>query len=854
MRSGTMIALLSAAAAMSVASAPAAAQQQRTYAFDLPAQDLGDALRAVTARAGWELYAAAQDVNGVPAPALHGQFTPREAIERLLRGTGLVGRYEKGAVIVRVGSATADVEQVEETTKEIVVTGSHIRGAEVAAPVHVVTRTEMENAGQRDLGEVVRSLPENFAGGQNPGVGMGAGLINSNLNSASNIDLLGLGPDATLTLLNGHRLPYDGAFSGVDVSTIPVQAVERIEIVTDGASAEYGSDAVAGVANVILRRDFKGIATSARIGAATDGGDVEEQGDLVAGATWSSGGVIATYNFSHNSGITAHQRDYASSLPDYNSLYPLQTHHAGVLSAHQAIGERAEFKIDGLFSHRRSTILGGNLDSAGLTRYHFAPTVQSFSLTPEVDIHIGRVWMVRASLAYGHDDSHYNTLITPPGAEGSRTYGCYCNQALTAEIVFDGSLFRLPGGSARAAVGGGFRSNGLHYTRYIDAAPGGAFDRSRKSHFLFAEAEFPLIGPAQSIPLVRRITISAAARYEDYPGLDQLVTPKLGLIYEPDANFSVKASWGRSFKAPTLYQQYVGYETYLLPAGEVGAAASGTILYTSGGNPDLKPERARNWGIGVEVHPEGIPSLKFGLRYFNIRYIDRVTQPIPGSIASAFSDPGYASLLTYDPSAEILGDLIAGSLYGLENYSGEAYAPGDVVALVDNRNRNVARQNIDGVNFDIAYQAVLSPKQSLSFQGSATYLQSNQVLTPELPTTRLAGTVFNPPHWRARVGATWTASALTLSGYANYIGDLEDARFAPPTTVHSMLTFDIIGRLGIGARTGDGSALDLTLAVHNLFNRKPDVIRTTGSSDTPFDSTNFSAIGRFVGLTVSRNW
>ena len=843
---------LMATVAVAGATAQSPSKPGDVHSFDIPAQGLGDALRAVTARAGWELYATSGDVNGVAAPPLHGSLSLKAAVDHLLRGSGLRARYSDGAVIIRGRSKAAEIGTSSAANSEIVVTGTHIRGATVPAPVIVVTRADIQNAGQSDLGEVVRSLPENFAGGQNPGIGTGAGLINSNLNSASNVNLLGLGPDATLTLLNGHRLPYDGAFGGVDISAIPVEAVERIEVVTDGASAEYGSDAVAGVANVILRRDFQGVATSARIGGATDGGDFEEQGDIVAGTSWTSGGVIAAFDFGHNSAIAARRRDYAASLPDDNSLYPSQRHHAMTLSGHQSIADDVEFKIDGLYSKRRSATIGGELDPAGLTQYRFTPVVESFSTTPEVDVKLGRGWLAKATFSYGQDNSHYDTLITLPGASSSRTAGCYCNTALTAEISADGPLFALPGGDARLALGGGYRSNSLRYSRIQDAVPAGAFNVSRKSHYLFGEAEFPLIGPAQDIALVHRLTASIAARYENYPGMDQLVTPKVALIYEPRAGLTIRASWGRSFKAPTLYQQYVGYETYLLPAAAEGAGPSGTILYTSGGNPDLKPERARNWSAGFDLHPVSIPSLRLRATYFNIRYQDRVTQPIAGSIASAFANPGYASLLNYDPSAELLNGLIAGSLYGLENYSGAAYGPGAVVALVDNRNRNVARQNIQGVNLDLAYRFALSSLQALSLTGSATYLKSDQLLTTALPATPLAGTIFNPPHWRSRVGATWTDAALTISAFANYIGDLTDNRFTTRSSVRGMTTIDLIGRLAIGSQPKP--AFTLTLTANNLFNRKPAVIRTNGSSDTPYDSTNFSPIGRFVAITISRSW
>src|SRR3546814_1315105 len=78
---------------------------------------------------------------------------------------------------------------------------------------------------------------------QNPGVALGSGSIaNQNINSGSALNLRGLGPDATLTLLNGRRLSYSGFVNAVDVSVVPIAALDRIEVIADGASAIYGSD------------------------------------------------------------------------------------------------------------------------------------------------------------------------------------------------------------------------------------------------------------------------------------------------------------------------------------------------------------------------------------------------------------------------------------------------------------------------------------------------------------------------------------------------------------------------------------------------------------------------------------
>src|SRR3546814_2275030 len=117
---------------------------------------------------------------------------------------------------------------------------------------------------------------------------IGAGLANQNLTGGSALNLRGLGPDASLTLLNGRRMAYGGIAQAIDISAIPVEAVDRIDIVADGASAIYGSDAVGGVANVVLKRDFDGFALGARYGTATDGGLATREYPATAGHVWSS--------------------------------------------------------------------------------------------------------------------------------------------------------------------------------------------------------------------------------------------------------------------------------------------------------------------------------------------------------------------------------------------------------------------------------------------------------------------------------------------------------------------------------------------------------------------------------------
>lgn len=842
-----MLAALLGGSGVLLTCAPAQANEPR-YTFDIAGQDLGAALTAVAVRSGWQVYAPAEAVNGRKVAPLRGTMTVEQAVNKLLAGTGLQARISDRTVVVakREEAGSAQDDEVP-----IVVTGSLIQGVEVAAPVIRLNREAIIAAGQTDTGEAVRAIPQNFAGGQNPGVGTGAGLINTNVNSAASANLRGLGPDATLTLLNGHRLPYDSAFGGVDISAIPVSALERIEILPDGASALYGSDAVAGVVNVILRRDYSGLATSAQIGAATDGGYFRQQADIVGGTRWSNGGVMIAYDFAHNAAITARQRGYASSLNAEASLFPSQQRHAAIVTLHQDVGERVTFRMDALYSRRTSTTVGGT----EAARYLFAPHVTTLSIAPELSMEAGGDWTIKLLGAFGRDHTRYHTTFLPAGGASTVTEGCYCNDATSAEINATGPLFALAGGSARLAFGGGYRANGMAFSRLVGGALAQTFDVSRHSYYAFGEVFLPFVAPDNQLAGISRLSLSAAMRYEDYPGMAHVATPRLGLIYAPVPDVTLKASWARSFKAPTLYQQYVGYQAYLLPAAGFGAGTgSQTVLYTSGGNPDLVPERARSWTAGFEIAPRAAPGLSLEASYFHIRYRDRVVQPIAGSIAAAFTDPAYASLIDRNPSGISLDRLVAGAQLGLQNFSGRPYDPSDVAALVANRNLNVAIQNIDGLDATVNWRQDLGSDRSIGANLAGSWLNSSQQVSEALPSADLSGTLFNPPKFRARGGLSLRTPRVLGSVHVNYTGALADTRFGTRARVVPQTTLDLALRYTAVAGTGPEAGLALSVVVNNVTNKKPQVIRTTGPTDTPYDSTNFSPIGRFVAIGVSRRW
>ena len=739
----------------------------------------------------------------------------------------------------------------DDTGEPILVTGSRIRGAEAGAERVTIEREDTVEAGQVDLGEAVRSLPQNFSGGQNPSVGSGAGLLNSNVNSASSANLRGLGPDATLTLLNGHRLPYDSAFAGVDISALPLAAVERIEVLPDGASAIYGSDAVAGVVNVILRRDFEGVATSAQLGVSTDGGNFRQQADIVAGALWDRGGAFIAYDFANNTDVAAADRTYADSLDPEATLFPSQQRHAVTISAHHEVARGVEAKLDALYSKRRSkTVIASPFFRSSAT-----PEVESYTVAPSLEIDLGSNWQLSLTGVFGRDRTDYRGEITTPGAPSSITEGCICNELTSFDAGVEGPLFTLPAGDARAAFGAGLRSNSLGYTRIEGGAKVIAFDEEQQARFVYSEIFLPLVSNKNAMPGIAELSLAAAARYENYEGLDRQTTPRIGVNYAPFDGLTLRGSWSRSFKAPTLYQRFIPYQTILLPASIFGAgSAPQTVFYTSGGNPDVTSERAQSWTAGLELRPAFAPELTVSATWYDIRYRNRVVRPIAGSIVAAFRDPGYADLIDFSPDTGSFDRLIAGSLFGLENFSGSAYDPANIVAYLDNRNRNVAAWAIEGIDARVSWNRALDDDRSLDLELAGSFIDSEQQITDDLAEVPLSGTVFNPPRFRARGTANYRSANLGAHLAVNYIGALtdrrgeEETRLSPSATVDLGLSYALIGR------RGQDPGLELSLNVQNLFDDAPERIEQLSPTDTPYDSTNYSPLGRFISFGIRRHW
>ena len=203
-------------------------------------------------------------------------------------------------------SATASTDSA--SPEDIIVTGSRIRRADVVGvgPATVIGSAEIENTGITNVETILQRLPANagYAGNQT-----NAYWANNGYGTAS-VNLRGLGQKRTLVLLNNRRLVFGGtgANTSPDLNMIPAAAIERIDVLKDGASAIYGADAVAGVVNIITRKDFEGLQLGGRFGIADDGEGEEYNADLLWGMRGDRGGVSAAVSYQKTSAINMADR------------------------------------------------------------------------------------------------------------------------------------------------------------------------------------------------------------------------------------------------------------------------------------------------------------------------------------------------------------------------------------------------------------------------------------------------------------------------------------------------------------------------------------------------------------------
>lgn len=299
MRSRSTAVVLATVVAITMASATLAETQR----FSMPSQVAARGVRAFAQQAGIQIVVAGSAAEGRRTNEVRGDLETRDALDRLVSNTGLIVRSFDGRI------AILEAAPAEDPIELVVVTGSHIARAELesAMPIGIV---DMALARKQGKTTAYESILRDVA------VGPGNGPYNSAPEGQydggmATIELRNMGVTRSLTLVDGRRRVSGAASSSaVDINMIPPAMIERIEIITGGAAAVYGADAVTGAANIITRKDFDGVEVSATTGTTEHGGGDKDQVSIVAGTRFfeDRGSITVGGTYLKNDPIYFHQR------------------------------------------------------------------------------------------------------------------------------------------------------------------------------------------------------------------------------------------------------------------------------------------------------------------------------------------------------------------------------------------------------------------------------------------------------------------------------------------------------------------------------------------------------------------
>lgn len=298
--------LASSMAAAAIACVPAVAHAQGPRVVNVPAGPANEGIAELARQTDLQILAPESDLRGARTNAVSGRLEPREALRRMLEGTALRMSDESGRVVtvrraprfafglrrpapaqvdappppVRVVAAPAPLAVVE----EVVITGSLLvrNGADAPTPVTVVEAVALQQSAPSNLPDGLNQLPQ-FSGSRSESQNNQIGTAISP--SAGNyLNLRNLGFVRSLVLLDGQRIPPTSYEGMVDTNVVPQALVQRIDVVTAGASATYGSDALTGVVNFVLDKKFAGLKATAQVGLSDHGDNGSYRVSLAGGA------------------------------------------------------------------------------------------------------------------------------------------------------------------------------------------------------------------------------------------------------------------------------------------------------------------------------------------------------------------------------------------------------------------------------------------------------------------------------------------------------------------------------------------------------------------------------------------
>ncbi|WP_437882327.1 TonB-dependent receptor domain-containing protein [Pseudomonas sp. LRF_L74] len=806
----------------------------QAHAFDIPAGPLDEVLLSIVRQGHAPIAFDQALVRGLRAPAIRGSLSIEQALRQALQGSALDyarsadgnWRLQRQAVPARAAlPATATT-----ALATVVVTGTRrtdVKAGDSLSPIDVVSAEQLRQTGSSDLRDaLVRLLPS---------LSRQAQAYNASaLTNAQS--LRGLSPNHVLVLVNGKRrhetanINVSGGLqsgsTGVDLDTIPMNAIDHIEVLRDGASAQYGSDAIAGVINVILKSADHGGQAGYTVGQYAAGDGFSQTGGVNGGFRLGETGFLnLTAQFREQDNTVRSGIDSRTGKHGNPSIGDPSVHRQGLaFNAGAVLDEDIDLYSFATYTRRSvSSAQIPQLPSLAPTLYPngFTPRITSdeddYSLTAGARGSDLLGWSWDLSSTYGADrpdigmDHSINLALYQETGASPRRFDLarYKTTQWTQNLDLrrDVDLAPLPhplnvswGLEQRRELYG--VTQGDYYSWYNGGskalpgqAPSTAGQWSRDVLGSYVELGTALSDAWQ---------VSTAARYEHYSDFGSTTNGKLATRYQINPTVAVRGSISSGFRAPSLAQEH--YTSLgVSPTIATGLLAVDSVAARMLGAEDLKPEKSVSFNLGAVLTP--FPDLEISLDAYRIDIRDRI---VDGA--------------TYSGQAAIEA-LRAGGIS----------VPAGLTQVSTHYMTNGADTRTQGVDLGASYRSDLRQYGRIDWRLNAnfnhTQLQKNHLGSngqPLLNRQQQAWITSSTPQSQVSLEATWSferwAVQVRETRYGKSVSELDyyTGPNAYSTTEFNRFENSPKYLTDVELRFAATRQLSLALGAQNLFDVKPD--------------------------------
>jgi iron complex outermembrane receptor protein len=754
-------------------------------------------------------------------------------------------------------TATAPAAAADPATASVIILGS--RGAartalDAAAPVGLISAKDMQMAGPLELGKLLQTLDPSF--------NFSSTFISDGTDIIRPATLRSLGPDQLLVLVNGKRRHQQALVNvqqtigrgsaGTDINAIPMSAIQRIEVLRDGAAAQYGSDAIAGVINIVLKQTTDSTQLSGSVGGTSEGGGALRSASANTGWAIGDGGYV---NFT----VEGRRRGETNraGLDTLRVDPPRVTQRIGDSLAKDKYfwwnaalpAAGGEFYTFGGISHRSG-------DSAGFFRTAddgrnvpsvypngFLPNIRttvkdgSFAVGYRRDLADG--WKADLSLNHGRSELDFHekeTINISYWYEPKPGGGIYAESPLEADTgvlkfkqtTVNADLrgpIQLGGREISFATGVEYRRDGYgidagdpvsyQYGRTNNPAivirdqtggvaasgtqgfpgytPATAVDDSRHNIALYLDAEHKL---------TRELLLGAAVRWEKYSDFGTTTTGKLSLRYDPSKTVGLRSTVSTGFRAPGVQQKfYSSVSTNLNAAGvltETLTAREGSAVTRAFGISNLKQETSKNASVGLVLRP--MPNFSLTADLWGIDIDDRIV--FSSNIAP---ESGACATAAACPIRAILDPLKVGQAQFFTNAIDTRTRGLDIVA--EHTTRWTGSTLVLSGQFDFNRTKVVGRHSDSPVLTGTQLFDDAQVTLIER----------GQPRQHHVLSADYTRGAWNGNLRANYYGEVQGQGFTAPF----VQTWDAKWIADATLRYNVSKATSVTVGANNLFNTFP---------------------------------